>query len=54
MAAHSSAIYCVSVFVDVLAEWVEAPWDASIDIPYVIAVLKIGRSLSTYASDYKF
>ena len=37
MAAHSSAVTRVHVFVHTPAGWVEAPWDAFADIPYVIA-----------------
>ena len=40
MAAHFSAISHVFNFVDTLAEWLEAPWNASINIPYVIIGVK--------------
>lgn len=37
MAAHSSAVSLVRGFVDALAKWVEAPCDAPVDIPCIIA-----------------
>ena len=37
MVAHSSTISHVCVFADALAKWLEAPWNVSIKIPYVIA-----------------
>ena len=36
MVANSSAVSHARVFVDTLADWVEAPLGASVDTPYVI------------------
>lgn len=40
MAAHPLAMSCVRAFVDTAVEWAWDPWDTTVDIPFIIAIVE--------------